>query len=198
VRIEALLLDLDNTLVDRDAAFERAVSAWFPAADLPALRRLDARGRTPRADFCAQVVRRWPGRWEDGGALWEDLRPAIAGAVRPDPEVLDAMQRLAERYRMAVVSNGGGDNQRRKLARAGLARFRFEAVLISGEVGFAKPDPRIFRAALGALGLPPGAALMVGDDPERDIAGAAALGIQTLWVGDSPGAGGAALRGLVG
>lgn len=182
--LEALLLDLDNTLIDRDAAFDRALGAWFPAADLPALRALDGRGRVPRDRFCRAVVGRWPGRWADAQAFWADFRPAVAEAVRPDPSITQAVAALSKRYRLAVVSNGG-PGQRRKLARAGLAPpdlDAFEVVLISGEVGWDKPDPRVFRAALAALGVAPGAAMMVGDDPVRDIAGAAAMGIRTCQV----------------
>ena len=49
-------------------------------------------------------------------------------------------------------------------------------------VGWAKPDPRIFRYALGALGAEPDTAWMVGDNFEADIKPAAALGLGTCWL----------------
>ena len=175
--LRALLLDLDNTLIDRDAAFERWMGARFPAAELPALRALDGRGQMPRSEFCGAVAAGWP----VGGAaaFWEAFRVGIAEAVAPAPEVDAALVMLRERYALAVVSNGGSDNQRRKMAQAGLV---FEAVFISGEVGFEKPDPRIFQAAMRELGVSAGEAMMVGDDWERDVVGAIGVGLRTCWV----------------
>ena len=46
-----------------------------------------------------------------------------------------------------------------------------DAVVTSAEVGIAKPDPRIFAAALAAVDVSPAAALHLGDDPRRDLAG---------------------------
>jgi len=56
---------------------------------------------------------------------------------------------------------------------------RFDAVVISCEIGLAKPDPRIFRLCLERLGLPAAAALFV-DDRADNVEGAAAVGLQTL------------------
>ncbi len=102
--------------------------------------------------------------------------------VRPRPEVGELLARLAPRYRLAVVSNGGA-RQREKLARAGLERaFAAERVVISSEVGAEKPDPRIFARALAALGLAEGEVLHVGDDPVRDILGAQRAGLRSCWL----------------
>ncbi|AVT33698.1 hypothetical protein C6361_34445 [Plantactinospora sp. BC1] len=53
----------------------------------------------------------------------------------------------------------------------------FDVVTISTEVGVAKPDPRIFRAALGQLGVPAGRSVFVGDSLLADVAGAQAAGM---------------------
>jgi FMN phosphatase YigB (HAD superfamily) len=55
-------------------------------------------------------------------------------------------------------------------------------VLISQEVGITKPDPRIFRMALEGVPGQPHEAVMIGDSPDRDIAGARAVGMHALWV----------------
>jgi putative hydrolase of the HAD superfamily len=69
------------------------------------------------------------------------------------------------------------------LERLGIAE-RIDVAVFSSEVGHRKPEPAIFRRALDALGVAPEAALFVGDAPETDIAGAAAVGMRTcqaLW-----------------
>ncbi|MPZ48456.1 MAG: HAD-IA family hydrolase [Dehalococcoidia bacterium] len=65
---------------------------------------------------------------------------------------------------------------------ADLARFEgtFDAVVTSGRVGFRKPHPSIFEAALRSLGVAPNEALMVGDSYEADILGGAAAGLHTV------------------
>lgn len=82
---------------------------------------------------------------------------------------------------MALVTNGSPAVQRSKVAASGLERY-FKAVVVSGDVGAGKPDPRPFRAALDALGVAATDAVMVGNSLERDIAGAQALGIRAVWV----------------
>jgi HAD superfamily hydrolase (TIGR01509 family) len=89
---------------------------------------------------------------------------------------------LRRRYRLGVVSNFYG-NLDRVLAETGVAQL-LESVIDSSRVGIFKPDPRIFELALGALGLPPGQAAMVGDSLANDCAPAHGLGLKTVWLRD--------------
>ena len=111
------------------------------------------------------------------------VEAALLGAVRfrPYPEVPDALARLRARgARLAVVSNWDV-SLHDVLERTGL-RSLVDAVVISAELGAAKPDPTIFRAALARLGAAPGDALHVGDSVEHDVAGARAAGIEAVLV----------------
>ncbi|MFP2962269.1 HAD family hydrolase [Myxococcus sp. 1LA] len=74
-----------------------------------------------------------------------------------------------------------GPGAAHQAGRAGLAEV-LPDVFLSGEVGASKPDARIFEAALAHVGRPPEEVLHVGDDPERDVMGAARLGLATCWV----------------
>jgi len=117
------------------------------------------------------------------------LHADALAAVRRNRPVLE---RLAGRYRLGIVSNFTG-NLQPCLEELGLARL-FAAVSDSAVVGWSKPDPRIFRGALAALGALPERAWMVGDNFEADIRGAAALGMRTCWLApperpSPPGAG---------
>ncbi len=67
------------------------------------------------------------------------------------------------------------------LARVGLDAL-LDGVVTSAEVGAAKPDPRIFEAALELAGVSAGEALHVGDSLEEDVAGAHAAGIEVVWL----------------
>jgi HAD superfamily hydrolase (TIGR01509 family) len=90
------------------------------------------------------------------------------------------LQALGRRYGLAIVSNFYG-NLEAVCEEAGIRRC-FAAVVDSQVAGFSKPDPRIFRVALDALGVEPGQALFVGDSLPRDMIGARELGMPHVWV----------------
>jgi putative hydrolase of the HAD superfamily len=97
------------------------------------------------------------------------------------PESHAVLQQLRSRVKLGMITNGASDIQREKIEGSGLAGY-FDAILVSGEEGFGKPKPEIFRLAIDRLGVDEASAVMVGDSLARDIAGAAAVGIRSVWV----------------
>jgi putative hydrolase of the HAD superfamily len=87
---------------------------------------------------------------------------------------------LAGRYRLGVVSNFYG-NLAAVCNELGLQRF-LSVMVDSAQVGWMKPDARIFRHALDQLGVLPGAAAFVGDSLPRDMAGARDVGMVHVWL----------------
>jgi putative hydrolase of the HAD superfamily len=186
--ISAVLFDLDGTLVDRDAASER----WFRGLlqrrpdlfpDRPqALRRfleLDLRGYGDRGRFCHEVVDEFPGIATSPAHFWHDFTLGLAASVVAEPQVLAMLEAIASRKAVAILTNGSTRNQRAKLSAAGLSHVR---AFVSEEMGFEKPDPQAFAFALEALSVQADGCLFVGDDPDRDVAGAEAAGLATCWV----------------
>lgn len=82
--------------------------------------------------------------------------------------------------RMVVITNGTSQNQRGKLDRFNLNKF-FEFVLVDTEVGFSKPDIRIYELALKKLSLQPNEIWMIGDNLVWDIEAPQKLGIYSVW-----------------
>jgi putative hydrolase of the HAD superfamily len=112
-----------------------------------------------------------------------EVLEALLAAVRfgPYPEVPGVLARLrADGARLAVVSNWDV-SLHDVLERTGLRRL-VDAVVISAELGVAKPDPAIFRTALERVGAEAEGALHVGDSLEEDIVGARAAGLQAVLV----------------
>ena len=108
--------------------------------------------------------------------------PSIRRSLRPiDPEADTILDTLGIDHVLGLVTNGAPDLQREKLAASGL-ESRFASTVISGELGIGKPDARIFDRALHELGVAAGDAVMVGDSLERDVAGARAAGLRSVWV----------------
>lgn len=174
--IRGLVLDLDNTLIDRDRAVRGALRALVDEASLPDLLALDARGRGPRAPLLQALARGPLGSVE---AAWDALQRELTARIQPDPALLEALAVCS--LPRVLLTNGGSRTQRAKLAAAGLTDA-VGTILVSEEIGIAKPDPAAFRAAADALGLPFSELLMIGDDPVNDIAGAEAVGMQTCLV----------------
>lgn len=140
--------------------YERQIEAW--------------RSRQPLEGIAFDL----DGTLFDRAALPADRRLALA-QLRGCPDVTQLVDELRERHRLAVVTDGAGSTQRAKLRRLGL---RFDSVVVSGELGRRKPDRSLFARAMRELATTPARTLMVGDDYERDIVPARAMGMRTLWV----------------
>jgi FMN hydrolase / 5-amino-6-(5-phospho-D-ribitylamino)uracil phosphatase len=199
--IRALTLDLDDTLWPIAPAIARAevvLHRWLtehaPATaaqfDIVALRaKRDDVSRTQPAiahDFSA--VRRESLRLAllaagDDEALAEGAFEAFFAArheLEFYPEVEDALRRLAARFPLLALSNGNAE-----IARTALAPW-FRGGLSARELGFGKPDPRIFHEACRRLGCGPHEVLHVGDDLALDALGARSAGLLTFWLRRGP------------
>ena len=121
-------------------------------------------------------------------------RRFLGNALRTIAENVPLLSELARRYRLGIVSNFYG-NLTRVCDDAGIRSF-FDVLVDSAEVGWTKPDPRIFQRALGTLGVSASAATFIGDSLPRDMAGARAVGMRHIWLaGAEPSADGPCCRG---
>ena len=208
----ALLIDLDDTILAfslsaepcwREVA-ERHSPALAAGPDelFAAIRRAAERfWRDPLRDDRGRLDLTWARRNIVGLALRELGEPIATGAAIADdyaslreervtlfPGALSALHELrAREVRLGLVTNGSSDSQRGKIERFELEPL-FDAICVEGEQAAGKPDPRIFQAALDALDTAAEDAWMVGDNLERDVGGAQALGIHGIWC-DWAGAG---------
>lgn len=199
--IRLITFDLDNTLWDVEpivARAEKTMRDWIRAQhpefvarfDLRELSRLRHAVVTERHEIAhdltalrIEVLRR---AFVEGGYTVADAVQAAQAAfevyyegrnaVEYFPGAIAALNVLKQDFELYALSNGNADIQRTGLGH--LISRHFSAA----SVGAAKPDPRIYRAALDAAGLAPGQVIHVGDHPEQDIAAAAGLGMHTVWV----------------
>ena len=92
-------------------------------------------------------------------------------------DVLPTLEALAERGTLLGIISNWDERLRPLLRRLGLARW-FDEIIVSSEVGVAKPSPRIFDLAARRLKVPPDAVLHVGDSFSLDVRSARAAGFQ--------------------
>lgn len=130
-------------------------------------------------DFCAELGLRPRPR-----ALHELADAAVAAwqeFVYPDPEVEEVLAALSKRRRLALVTNFDHPRHVHTLLAEWGIRGHFDTVVISGDVGVSKPDPRIFDIAMAETGLLAEETIHVGDSVE-DVEGARAAGLEPVLI----------------
>lgn len=181
----ALLIDMDDTLFDEGdyvrsgfRAVAEAVAKDYPGVtaddlhgEMIAELAESGRGKVFDAALARAGLAPTPERIADLVATYRTHRPAIAFW----PGVAEALKELKTDYRLAVITDGLGIMQRRKVAALGLEPL-VDLVVYCWELDAPKPHPRPYRVALEALGSTPSEALVIGDNPAHDLAAAEALG----------------------
>lgn len=121
-----------------------------------------------------------------------EVKDADAVVLRGEliPGAAELVRSLKEQgYRLALVADGPAGSFHNLLREQHKLWDDFDAFAISGEVGVEKPHPAVFHHALGQLGIAPadyGRTVMVGNNLERDIKGANALGMISVWLDWAP------------
>lgn len=118
----------------------------------------------------------------DGNALARAFAKLVLEQCRPIDGAREALAAVARRCPVAVVSNySNADAVIESLMQFGLIE-RVSTVVVSAELGWAKPHSAPFRAALDRLGAAANDALFVGDEIKHDMQGAKAIGLRTAWL----------------
>ena len=106
--------------------------------------------------------------------------------LRPYPEVQETLDQLRSQYQLAVVSDAQSAYAVPELRAVGLLQY-FDPIIVSGDYGYRKPDPRLFQKALDALQVRPEQALFFGNDLYHDIFGAQQVGMKAIFVSSNQG-----------
>jgi putative hydrolase of the HAD superfamily len=182
-----LLVDLDNTLVDRAIAFKAWATSYVarlnaPAADVRWLIEVDGDGFVEREVLAEAMRDRYKLDGQSVADLVEEFRLGLSAEVQPEDGVIPALGRAAAAgWTPFIVTNGTVVQQERKLSRTGLGEH-VAGWIVSEGAGIAKPDPLIFELAAKQAGQSLDGAWMVGDSGECDVAGARNAGISSVWL----------------
>jgi putative hydrolase of the HAD superfamily len=185
--VPLLLVDLDNTMIDRAGAFERWAQGFVAArggdaGDAAWLVAADRDGLEPRERFAAIIAERCGLDAQDEGAILAELRDGMVRELVTDDAVILALRRArAAGWATFVVTNGTVAQQERKLRHTGLDR-EVAGWVVSEGAGLRKPDPAIFLFAAEQAGHSLDGAWMIGDSAEADIEGARSVGLPGVWL----------------
>lgn len=203
MKYRVLLCDLDDTLLDFSRGEALAISQTFQTFGIPDttenarlyahLNRLQwqklERGETTQPQLCIdrfQDFLRETGYCADAQAMSAFFAQKLARQHFVLPGAKAFCQRISARMPIYLVTNGVPSVQRNRLEKCGLAPL-FSGVVISQEVGFAKPDARIVQAALEKARVQPWQAVLLGDSMTADIGAARNAGVDSiLFTGGKP------------
>lgn len=195
--IRAITFDLDGTLWDAEPALlqaERAVHDWLQAHHRPLA---DAYSIADLRELRQQLAEDYPELRHNVTALRKTSVKVAAEQVGIDPgvseqafgvfmqyrnrvhlydDVLPVLERLRERYTLCSLTNGNAD-----LRVIGIDHM-FHYSLSAVDAGVAKPQPEVFAKLCALAGAVPEETVHVGDEPDTDVAGAAASGYRTVWI----------------
>ncbi len=199
-KYKSIFFDADDTLFDYPQAERAALLACLgefaiavdPGTFIAAYRRHNhdvwrefERGETDQATLRVERFRRLAAELGLSGLPLEKIGAfyleALACQSQLLPGALELVRELAKRFPLALVTNGIAAVQNKRFAASPITPF-FRSIVISEEVGIAKPDPRIFLPALATLGVEAADVLYVGDSVTSDMAGARNAGMDFCWL----------------
>jgi 2-haloacid dehalogenase len=199
-KYKSIFFDADDTLFDYPraeraallACLEKFAVAIDPETFTAAYRRHNRdvwqafeRGETDQAALRVERFRRLADELNLEGLPLERLSSfyleTLADQSQLLPGALATVRKLAEVFPLALITNGIASVQNKRFAASPITAF-FRSIVISEEVGIAKPDPRIFKPALQKVGVEAADVLYVGDSITSDMAAARNAGMDFCWL----------------
>lgn len=197
--MEFLFLDLDDTILDFHKAERIALSKTLASFGLDPTEAVLGRYHIINKEHWERLERKELtrdqvlegrfrtlfaelGRMVDAAAVTRAYEQNLSIGHYFLPGAQEAVQRLSQKYRLFLASNGTATVQHARLTSAGLYPY-FEKVFVSQEVGHNKPSREYFDACFSQIpGFDAGKALMVGDSLTSDILGGSRAGMKTCWI----------------
>ncbi|MGN0688124.1 MAG: HAD family hydrolase [Oscillospiraceae bacterium] len=188
--IEWIFFDMGGTFIDESAAWEDRIIRTAAANEIPVMIdgtltygtndtwRKAERFREEMRRAAADNLPEYPTAMQKFGIRYKE--PWSFRHERLYEGTEEVLKLLHERYRLGVIANQP-KNARERLMQFGVLKY-FDHLTISGEIGFSKPSPTIFRETLRIVGTTAEKCVMVGDRLTNDIAPAKMLGFRTVWI----------------
>ena len=172
-KIKWIFFDVGSTLVDETQAYEHRIRDMIADTDITLDEYDTVRISLARQGFDgnSEAIKHFgltktPWHSEDE-VLYSDVEPTL--------EFLSA-----KGYKLGIIANQNPGTANR-LESWGVRQY-FDVIVSSAEVGYAKPDIKIFEIALEAAGCTADNSIMVGDRLDNDIIPAKTIGMKTVWI----------------
>ena len=170
--IKWLFFDIGSTLVDESIAYQKRIERTVADTDISYdefYRRMIGISKQNQDAYNSAVA-----VYGLNKAPWNSDDEVVY------PEAEECLRELSKRYKIGIIANQN-PGSRERLEKIGLLKY-IDIVIASAEEGVAKPDLRIFKAALSRAACKPEEAVMVGDRIDNDIIPANKIGMTTVWI----------------
>lgn len=195
-KINAVIFDMDNTLIDRRKAFLRLCDYLIETYGteypytltreelIEFMIEIDADGYGGLQNVIPKLSKVWklPHSVEE---FIEERNKIFGKLTVLYPESVEVLELLKGNYKLGMITNGYSTVQREKIDTVKIGHY-FEDIIVSGEEDFEKPDPRIFFKACNNLGVKPEEAVYVGDYYPNDIVGSLSANLTPIWITEDP------------
>ncbi|PSP41383.1 HAD family hydrolase [Halobacteriales archaeon QH_10_70_21] len=183
--IQAVAFDLDDTLAvtsrDRETLLSDATARAGVDEGIDRESYLEAHREHSGAESRRPVFEALVDERAAASDLTRAYREAVSDAMEPVDGAEGVLAALGGQYSLGLLTDGPERTQRDKLDRLGWTDA-FDVVVVTGGIDAPKPEPGSFVALADALDVPPSAIVYVGDNPDRDVAGAATAGMTPVQV----------------
>ncbi|MCL2771920.1 MAG: HAD family hydrolase [Oscillospiraceae bacterium] len=193
-KIEAVMFDLDETLLDREKAvgimFDVIIDKFYKNTDITKkqynnmlceFKKYDNRGYGDKTVVMDSLFNEFTPSFMISKTEFLDFWDrTFHKCFSRDEERINTVIKLQEYVKTAIITNGSVKSQSGKIEYTNLDKL-FEVIIVSDEVGIKKPDPKIFELALSKIDVLPENALFVGDDLKNDIYGCQNAGMLGIW-----------------
>ncbi|MDL4840242.1 HAD family hydrolase [Aquibacillus rhizosphaerae] len=191
---KAMLFDLDDTLLSRDKAVDEMflviLAKCYEDGNhsaknemLQRFKEYDKRsyGYSDKTKVFESFFNEFPPKYRlPRNSIQDFWNNHFPHCFSINQHTLHIVNTIKKHVKVAIITNGSTQRQKAKIMKTNLNSY-FDIIIISEEVGYKKPDKRIFELALNKLNVQPEDALFVGDDLEIDIGGCQNANIKGVW-----------------
>ncbi len=196
--IKAVLIDIDNTLLDFNESAKMAAKLAFEKYELPYNESVHPAFLKINNQFwdkiqTGEITREYlhAERWNtilnvlgiefDGRKIEKDFLDNLNFCATPIEGALDILEYLSKKYLVCTASNAPHEQQLKRMKCSGIDKF-VQKTFISEALGATKPDIAFFEACLkGIAPITKDQTIMIGDSISADIEGAKRCGLKTVW-----------------
>ena len=196
--IKAILIDIDNTLLDFFKSSEKAIKILFEQKGVVYSEKVYTTFTEINEALWLQIEKKeitkpemYKLRWKlileklnidyDSDIMETDFRAILSGIAEPVKNAYEILEYLSKDYKLYAASNSSFEHQRKRLTQSDMLKF-FNDLFVSEKVGALKPAKEFFDVCFSHLGnVTKDEVVMIGDSLSADILGGFNYGIKTIW-----------------
>ena len=196
--IKAVLIDIDNTLLDFLKSAKEAIKVIFESFGLEYTDNVFLTFDRINEGLWKQIEKKeitkqdmYKLRWKlileelsvdfDPDTMETAFRSTLSGIALPVDNAFELLDYLHGKYPLYAATNSSYEHQHKRLTKAGMLKY-FDGLFVSERMGALKPAKEFFDVAFEEMGnIPPEDAILIGDSLTADILGGVNYGIKTVW-----------------